>query len=253
MTDLLTLAVQEVNAGLRPALLIFLRVAAAMAVLPAFGEQSIPRRLRLGAALAFTAILAPIAADRYTGTGLLLPAFGETLAGLLIGLSLRLMILALQTAASTAAQSASLSQLFPVAGSDPLPALGTLMTLGALALALQADLHLRLVELFLISYDLLPAGRIPDASAVAAWGVGRVGHAMSLAFTLAAPFVVAGLVWNIALGIVNRAMPQLMLSFVGAPALAWGALVLAALTVPLILSVWLRAFSQVLADPFGGG
>ena len=253
MTDLLTLAVDQVNGNLRAATLTFLRVAAALATLPAFGEQSIPRRFRLVAALAFTAIIAPLVADRHVGSGLLLPALGETLCGLLIGLSLRLMILALQTAASIAAQSASLSQLFPVAGAEPLPALGTLMTLGALALAISADLHLRLVELFLLSYDLLPAGRIPDASAVAGWGVAQVGRAMSLAFPLAAPFVAASLVWTLALGIVNRAMPQLILSFVGAPALAWGALLLAALSVPLILSVWLAAFAEVMADPFRAG
>jgi len=37
---------------------VFLRVGAAMAVLPAFGEQIVPARVRLGLAIAFTAIVA---------------------------------------------------------------------------------------------------------------------------------------------------------------------------------------------------
>ena len=44
------------------ALLVFLRVGAAMALLPAFGEQSIPQRLRLVLALAFSAVVLPAAA-----------------------------------------------------------------------------------------------------------------------------------------------------------------------------------------------
>ena len=62
MTDLIARleALTGSTAGaLLPALLVFLRVGAAMALLPAFGEQAVPQRLRLILALAFTAIVAP--------------------------------------------------------------------------------------------------------------------------------------------------------------------------------------------------
>ena len=251
MIDLLTLWAEFVDGSLRPATMTFLRIAAAMAILPAFGEQTVPVRLRLAVALAFTAIVTPAVSDRHQGTALVIPAIAETLAGLLIGLSLRLMVLALQTTASIAAQSATLSQLFASAGAEPMPVLGTFLTLAALALALQAGLHVQLAALFILSYDMLPAGRIPGGADVAAWGVARIGAAMSLAFSLAAPFVAAALLWNVALGIVNRAMPHLMLTFVGAPALAWGGLVIATLSVPIILSVWLDAFQAVTSNPLG--
>ena len=174
------------------------------------------------------------------------------LAGLLIGLALRLMVLALQTAAAIAAQSASLSQLFASAGAEPMPALGTLFILGGLALALQAGLHVQVAALLILSYDLLPAGQFPDPATVADWGIGAVGRATALALSLAMPFVIASLMWNVALGVVNRAMPHLMVAFVGAPLLAWGGLALAALVTPVILDVWLTAFLATLSDPFGG-
>jgi len=252
MNDLLTFAVEQATGALRPTVLTFLRVAAAMALLPAFGETSIPSRIRLAAAIAFTAIVAPATAHHHVGESMLLPALAETLAGLLIGLALRLLVLALQTAAAIAAQSASLSQLFASAGAEPMPALGSVLTLAALALALQAGLHVRLAELFILSYDLLPAGRIPAASDVAGWGVGAIGHATELA-SLALPFTIAALLWNIALGVVNRAMPHLMVAFVGAPALAWGGLLLTALAAPFMLQVWLSAFRAVLSNPFTEG
>ena len=63
---------------------------------------------------------------------------------------------------------------------------------------------------------------------------------------IAAPFVIGSLLYNVALGIINRAMPQLMVAFIGAPALTWGGLALFAVAAPLILSVWLAAFAVLL-------
>lgn len=235
---------------LRAGLLTFLRVGAAMALLPAFGEQSVPARLRLVLALAFTAVVTPAVAGRHAGAAVLLPALGEVLSGLLIGLSLRLMVLALQTAGAIAAQSASLSQLFATAGAEPQPAMGTLFTLGGLALAVQSGLHVRAAELLILSYDLMPAGSIPEAGDVARWGTAQGARALSLSLSLSAPFVIAAMLWNVALGVLNRAMPQLMVSFIGAPALSYGALVVLAIAAPLLLSVWLQAFQSNLSAPF---
>lgn len=253
MIDLVTVMVEQVQGLMRPATLLFLRVAAAMALLPGFGEQSIPARIRLVLALAFTAVVLPAIADRHQGTELLLPAAAEVTAGLLIGLSLRLMILALQTAAAIAAQSTSLSQMFASAGAEPQPALGILFTLAATALALQAGLHVKLAALLILSHDFLPPGRFVQAADVRDWGVQKIADAMALAFSLALPFVLAALLWNIALGAVNRAMPQLMVAFIGAPALALGSLILSAILAPLILAIWLGAFDERLTAPFGPG
>jgi flagellar biosynthetic protein FliR len=57
--------------------------------------------------------------------------------------------------------------------------------------------------------------------------------------------------YNIALGVINRAMPALMVSFVGAPALAGGGLALIAVICPIILMVWLQNLHGFLAQPFG--
>nr|WP_254216365.1 flagellar biosynthetic protein FliR [Tabrizicola sp. TH137] len=250
MIELATALMAELQPHLRPATLTFLRIAAAMALLPAFGEQTIPMRVRLALALAFTALVLPVVAERHVGDGLLLPAAAETAAGLMIGLSLRLMVMGLQMAATIAAQSTSLSQLFAGVAVEPLPALGTLFTWAALALAVQAGLHVKLTALFIASHDLLPAGRFPTGADLAAWGSAHVARVSGLAFSLALPFVLAGLLWNVALGAVNRAMPQLMMAFIGAPALALGSLVLTALTTPVILALWLRGFDATLAHPF---
>ena len=48
-----------IEASLWLGFLVFLRVAATVAMLPAFGEQSVPARIKLVLALAFTVIVAP--------------------------------------------------------------------------------------------------------------------------------------------------------------------------------------------------
>jgi flagellar biosynthetic protein FliR len=229
---------------------VFLRVGAVMAVLPAFGERAVPARIRLGLALAFTFVVAP-AAPPMAAADLTPQAFGaEVAAGLILGLGVRLFILALQTAGAMAAQATSLAQIFGgSAGVDPQPAVGHLLTMAGLALAVMSGLHIRVAEALIASYGPLPAGVFPDAGVVASWGTWRVAEAFALAFSLSAPFVVASLVYNVALGVINRAMPQLMVAFVGAPALTLGGLALLALAAPSLLEVWLGAFGQYLADP----
>ncbi len=233
---------------------VFLRIGAAMALLPAFGEQSVPMRVRLAIALAFTLIVAPAAAPA------LLPVIesgshqylvSETIAGLGIGIAVRLFVIALQVAGAIAAQSTSLSQLFGGTSVEPAPAMGHLMVVAGLALSVSFGLHVRLTEAFLQSYDILPAGRFPQPDSWMRWGVSSVARGFGLAFSLAAPFVVASLIYNVATGVINRAMPQLMVAFVGAPAITAGGLILLALTMPRLLSVWHEALNGFLLDPFG--
>lgn len=236
---------------------VFLRVGVTVALLPAIGEQVVPVRVKLAVALAFTLVVAPALGPALPDTlslDLLARLIAtETLAGLLLGLAIRLLVLALQTAGSIAAQSTSLSQILGNASAEPLPAMGHLLVMGGLALAMLAGLHLRAAELLVRSYDILPLGRFPGGAAVAEWGTGRVARSFALAFTLAAPFVILSVLYNLMLGVINRAMPQLMVAFVGAPLITFGGVALLFLMAPLMLEAWLRALNGVLADPLGPG
>jgi flagellar biosynthetic protein FliR len=163
---------------------------------------------------------------------------------------MRLFILALQMAASIIAQVTSLSQLFGGTTPDPQPAIGNLLTDAALALAVLSGLHVKAASLMILSYQILPAGRIPSTSDMADWGLLQVTNALVLAFSLAAPFVIGSVIYNVALGVINKAMPQLAVSLVGAPLLTLASLVLMTLVVPLALMVWLHSFDAYLAFPF---
>lgn len=240
--------------------LVFLRVGAAVSLLPALGEQMVPQRIKLAAAAAITLIVAPAvpsealnAAPSFAASpGHLLPLVNEAIAGLALGFGLRLLILALQTAGTIAAQSTSLAQMFAGTGPEPQPIVANLLVLAGLAMFVTMGGVERCVALLILSYELAPLGQLPDPSAMAEWGVRRVSTVFSLSMSLAAPFVLAALLYNLALGAINRAMPQLMVSFVGAPALTLGGLALLAISTPILLTAWRVALLSALAQPFGG-
>lgn len=233
--------------------LAFVRIGAMVALMPGLGESAVPQRIKLALVVGFTLVVAPLLAERI-GTTDVAPSFlalgGEAVAGLILGIGMRLFIAALQTAAVMIAQATTLSQLFSGVAPEPQPAIGNLLIIAGIALAMAAGLHVRAAELVLISYDVLPAGAHHSAAQAADWGLALIGRTFSLAFSLAAPFVIASLIYNLALGAINRAMPTLMVSMVGAPALTLGGLALLAVATPVLLAVWLDAFTTHLEQPF---
>ncbi|MEI4233399.1 flagellar biosynthetic protein FliR [Roseovarius sp. D22-M7] len=237
---------------------VFLRVAPIIALFPGFGENSVPTRIKLGLALAMTAIVTPAVAPHLMSSGgMTAPLPGlvltESGVGLLLGIGIRLFVLALQTAGSIAAQSTSLAQFLGGASTTPIPAMGHILVIGAVALAMILDLHVRLAEMAVLSYRVFPVSEGLSAPDVAQWGIARVAHAFGFAFTLSAPFVIASMVYNLTLGIINRAMPQLMVVFVGAPAITAAGLALLMLLAPTMLKLWVEALHGFLANPLGDG
>lgn len=243
------------GAGFWHAAIVFLRVAAMVSVLPAMGELYVPTRVKLAVAGAFTFVVAPA-----------LPAFPEpdnvlayarfavteAIIGLALGIGVRIFVLALQTAGTMAAQATSLSQVLGGIGAEPMPALGAVLMISGVTLATMMGLHVRVAELLISSYQMFPAGQFPVAAGLSEWGVFRVSQSFSLAFTLAAPFVITAVIYNLTLGVINRAMPQLMVAMVGAPVITLMGLFILMVGSPVILDVWSRALMTFFANPGGG-
>ncbi|MEL7255080.1 MAG: flagellar biosynthetic protein FliR [Pseudomonadota bacterium] len=236
--------------------IVFLRVAAAISLFPGFGEQTVPMRIKLGLAIMMTMITTPAISPalfpfRDDPPPLGLIVLSEAVVGLMIGLGIRLFVMALQTAGTIAAQSTSLSQILGTQGIEPIPAMGHMLVLGGITLAMILGLHIRLAELIILTYTLFPAAQFPDASAVSVWGIRQVANAFALAFALAAPFVIVSVLYNLTLGIINRAMPQMMVVFVGAPVIVGGGIVILLVMAPTILTLWTDALSMFMSNPFG--
>jgi flagellar biosynthetic protein FliR len=239
-------------------LAVFIRIGGIMALLPAFGDQAVPMRVRLVLTAMFTLVVAPAVAtvigappDNLVQAVPLLGA--EVLTGLFFGLFLRFFIHALQIAGAIAAQATSLSQIFGgTTVVDPQPAIGNMLVVAGTALAAVSGLHVKVAAYIIQGYSMFAFGVAPTPAIVAQVGLAEITRIFTLGMTLAVPFLIASTIYNVVLGVINRAMPQLMVSFVGAPALTAGGMLLLLLAAPIMLSVWLAAFSQFIATPFAG-
>lgn len=231
--------------------LAFARVSSICLSLPGVGERTTSTRIKVLLCVVFS--ISTYFSLNFENTPIPRPFLStlliEITVGILIGLILRLFILSIQTAGTIAAQSTSLSQILGSAGIDPMPAIGHVLVIGGVCLALTNDLHVKALTLFVRSYQLFPLGQGLLGADVGKWGSQNVSSAFSLAFTLAAPFIVLSLLYNVVLGVINKAMPQLMVAFVGAPFITFGGLFLLFATVPIMLATWLSAFDAVLANP----
>lgn len=236
---------------------VFTRVAAALFLMPGFGERALPVRLRLVLALALSLLLMPlVAADMPAPpplSGLAMTIAAEAAAGLVIGLAFRFLVLALQIAGSLAAQNISLSQMFGAGvAPEPEPTIATLLAMGGIVLALMAGLHVHLLAVLAGLYRVLPFGIMPGAADGLEWTVARVAETFGLGVSLALPFVAIGFAYNLALGALSRAMPQLLVALVGAPLLIGLGLAVLYLSLPEMLAHWGGALDARLADPLGG-
>ncbi|MEM7497699.1 MAG: flagellar biosynthetic protein FliR [Pseudomonadota bacterium] len=237
---------------------VFARVGAALAVLPGLGERGIPMRVRLGVALAITWLLTPLisgfaAEAPRVPVALLLLLVAEAAAGLLIGVSFRLLVWALQVAGTVASQSISISHIFgnPVAG-EAEPSLASFLSMGGIALMLAGGLHVDAVAALAGLYAILPFGLGLAGPAVADWSAARIAETFALGLGLATPFVLAGFAYNLTLGALSRAMPQLLVALVGAPLLVGIGLAALWLSLPDLFARWEEARAAVAVDPLGG-
>lgn len=237
---------------------VFARVGAVLFLLPGIGERSFSIRLRLGVALAITSLLAPLIQSfaplsPTTPVSLWLLIAAEALNGLIIGLSFRLLIFVLQIAGMVAAQHLSVAQMFGAGvAPEPEPTIATLLGIGGIMLALMAGLHVQIVATLVELYQVFPFGSFPDGGALAEWAIERMSQTFALGVTLAAPFVAIGFTYNLALGALNRAMPQLLVALVGVPFLVWIGMVILYLVLPALFDTWSGHMRVVFFDPMGG-
>lgn len=234
---------------------IFTRVAAVAFLLPGIGERAVPSRVKLGGALALSAIVAPMVIAQMPSVTIT-PAevfriIGtEAFVGLFIGVSIRLLVFVVQIAGTVAAQSLAVAQMFGGANAEPEPIIATFLSLAVIALALAAGLHVKAALAIASSYTIAPFGMPLPAADVGHWAAQSGRAAIDMAIGLALPFLVLSFLYNLSLGAINRAMPQLMVAFIGAPAITGMGIGLLLIVTPVIMQVWLDAFNTVMANPF---
>jgi flagellar biosynthetic protein FliR len=208
--------------------LVFCRIGACLMIVPGLSTARVPARVRLLLAVMLALVVAPLvepaaAVKAARVTGLVAGIIGECVIGALLGLASRLLLEAIEFAATAISSSIGLSGL---AGSfedrEPQPALASLVTLLASVLLMSMDLPQHLIVAIVHSYASLPQAVLPETGAMLRFGVDTLSAAFVSGLQLAAPFLVYGVVANLLFAILGRLVPQLPSFFVSGPFLAIG-------------------------------
>ncbi len=235
--------------------LYFCRIGGLLMVFPGFSSARVPVFVRLmlavGISMALTPLLvhmpgaAPPADARLTPDMLLGMAFQETLKGMVMGLMARMFFLALEFLATGMTQFIGLGNFpgMPAEGQEPVPALVSLIMLSATALIFVSGLHAQAIAAVVESYAMLPVGVWLMPADALEDIVSRLARGTFLALQATAPFVVYGVIVNLAIGLVNRMVPQIQAYFISLPLIILGGLLLLYFMAGDMLGVFMAGFA----------
>jgi flagellar biosynthetic protein FliR len=233
---------------------VFARIGGMLLIAPGLSSLRIPVQVRLFTALAITLALTPlviedaVAAVDGTAPATILRIIGtETIIGLLIGLLARVLLMALETMAVAIANMTGLGGIpsLTVDGPEPTPAASTLFTVTAVTIIFLADLHYEILRGVLGSYGVVPPGAGLDPRAALVAVADQYGAAFTAALRLAAPFFIYAVIFNFAVGIVNKLSPQIPAFFVALPLMIAGGLLLMTLSIREIMIAFLDTFARL--------
>ncbi|NJO37388.1 MAG: flagellar biosynthetic protein FliR [Rhizobiales bacterium] len=204
--------------------LIFVRIGAALMLMPGFSEPYIFSRSRLLFALVLSVVLAAPVAPHLpllpqTLAGLVLLIVGEALLGLFLGVATRIMFAALHVAGSTIAVQSGLAtaSVFDPSQSTQGTLPGNFLTTVAMVLLFVTDGHHMLLRGLAESYAHLGAGTVLPIADMAGFITDIVQKGFDLGVQMAAPLLLVGLLTNLAMGILNRLMPSFQVFFIALP------------------------------------
>ena len=244
---------QFLPANVFAVMLVFCRIGSALMIMPGFGDLYVPTRYRLLLAIFLAALLATTLATvlpEQPGSPLHLFSLlgGEIVIGLFIGTVGRLMLSALETAGMIISFQLGLStaQMFNPLIAQQSAITGAFLTVFGVLLIFLTDTHHLMLRGLVASYGLFPPGQFPGFGDLSDSVARIVGASFRLAVELAAPFIVLGTIFFIALGFLSRLMPQLQIFFVILPIQVAGGLVVFAFTLYAVMQWFLDDFVQTI-------
>ncbi|HWE77886.1 MAG TPA: flagellar biosynthetic protein FliR [Pseudolabrys sp.] len=235
-------------------ILAFGRIGGMVMLLPGFGEANLPARVRLTIALVLTAVLLPLHRQAYTVdlnalAPLIVEMVEEVVVGLVIGMSARLAISALQIAGSVVAQQLGLgfvTSIDPTQGQQG-ALVGNFLTVLGVTLVFATNMHHLVIAAMNDSYAVFKPGELPLAGDVAKHMTQVVAASFRIGVQLAAPFIVFGLLFNLGLGVLSRLMPQMQVFFIGLPL----SILLGLLLLVAVLGAMMGTFTDFLHTVLG--
>ena len=233
--------------------LVFLRVGTVVMLMPGVGESFVPPRVRLAFALLLSLCLSSIALPHLpqmpsTVGDLGGQVFHELLVGLILGALMRFFLAALSVAGEVISIQTTLSfaQTANPLQAQPGGAVASFLGILGVVMLFATDTHHLFIAAIARSYTLFAPAKHVLVGDSAAMALQAVTSTFSLGLQLAAPLIVFSLVFNIALGLVGRVMPQFQVFFAGAPLMLIFGLSIFALSFGGGVLIWIDRYRDFL-------
>lgn len=232
--------------------LVFARMVGLFVSAPTWSNPFVPMQLRMALALGLTLLVLPVVSFGELPASLLALSplvVQELLVGIIVGFIATVIFAAIHLAGELLDIEMGLSMLNvldPMSGTQ-VPLVGNFKYMLALLIFLAVDGHHLLLVGIVQSYGVVPVGGLSVGPEATGAIMDIAAGIFASGLKIAAPVVGSLFLTSVALGVVNRAVPQMNVFVVGMPVKLGVGVVMLAVGLPLYVS-----FLEVLFDSIGG-
>ena len=248
-----TVSSTQLNAWLVLLLWPAARILAMFSIAPLFGHASVPVTVKVGLGILLSVAIAPGLPPLpdvapFSGDGLLI-LVQQMLIGFALGFAIRLVFAAVELAGELAALSMGLSfsSFFDPLSQSEASSISQFFGWLALMVFIASNLHLAMLATLAKSFVALPVSATPMGTGPFRLLAGYGGQVFALGLQLALPVIAALLVANLALGILNKAAPQLNLFGIGFPVTLGTGFLMISVVLPYLSAPLMAAMERALA------
>jgi flagellar biosynthetic protein FliR len=233
--------------------LVFCRIGGCVLVMPGFSSARMPMVIRVFMAGALSLAVIPVLWDTvypavHTSSAIYIGfIFSESLIGVMYGMLARLYTLGLQFAASVLAMMVGYSQpsASDIFEDTAESALSGFVTFAGMMILFMMDFHHIVFRALIDSYTSMPFGGIMEMRSTLISFTDTLSSTTYIMLRLSSPFLIFGLLFNIAIGFINKLAPQIPVYFISTPYLLLGGLFLFYFSVAAMISQFGQSFATV--------
>ena len=231
----------------------FCRIGGCILVLPGFSTTRVPVVFRILLALTVTIALLPVMWDQLypkiqgTTPDYMLLCIFESLTGVVLGMLTRFYALGLQFLGTVVTMMIGLNT--PPAGDileDTAEGQVTnLLTFAGLMVLFMLDFHHQVFLAIAQTYETMPPGAVFDPQKALVSMVDTLAATFTVMLRLASPFILFNVLFNMAIGFINKLAPIVPVYFISAPYMVMGGTILFYLSAAAMLSLYADAFGPI--------
>ena len=221
---------------------IFLRIGAALMLMPGYSSSYVNVRLRLSIALMVSVVLIPFLNDY-------IPQPATTMAenmrillleiayGIFLGVMMQFMYFAVSLCGNFIGQSSGFAnaQMFDPTSQNQSIVTETFISVIAITVIFASDLHHLMLSAVIDSYEIWPAGGIFPTDDMTKFLTTIMNKSFIIGFKIGSPFIAFTLIFYTGMGLLSRLMPQLNIFFLSLPLQIYLGLGLLFITCPIMI------------------